>query len=323
MWHAPQSADAGRVSIGEVADKSWRRIAERQAGVISLEQLSASGVSRSAVHRLVMSDVLRRVRPEVYALIGAPVSLLQDAWAAQLWSRDGVLCARTAARLLELDVSRYGAIEIMVPRRMRSPGGDVRLWRGDVDRPDLATVRGLRVTTMPRTVIDCARVLPEHDTDVVLDSAIRQGMRRSVFLSRMEAICVGGRPGGRLIRKLVGERETEQGLTGSAFERSLLRAIKKAGLPMPVCQWPCVDAGFHAYIDLAYPEFGIAIEADGYRWHDGRRAFEADRRRVSELASRGWRVIHVTWLRLKYEPEAVVAGIQRALRTPALVQLRA
>lgn len=263
MWRASRSTDAGRISIGEVTDKGWRRVAERQAGVVHLEQLSASGVSRSAVHRLVMSDVLRRVRPTVYALVGAPASLLQDAWAVQLWSGDGVLCARTAARLLELDVPRYVAIDIQVPTRRRSPGGDVRLWRGDVDRRDLATVRGLRVTTMPRTVIDCARVLPEHDTDVVLDSAIRQGMRRSVFLSRMQAICVGGRPGGSLIRKLVGERETEQGLTGSAFERALLRAIKQARLPMPVCQWPCVDAGFQAYIDLAYPEFGIAIEADG------------------------------------------------------------
>lgn len=176
---------------------------------------------------------------------------------------------------------------------------------------------------MPRTVIDCARHLSEWEMDVLLDSAIRRGMPRSIFRSRMEAICVSGRPGGRLIKKIVAERDTEQGLTHSAFERLLLRTIKKARLPMPVCQWPYVDGDFRAYIDLAYPELGIAIEADGYRWHDGRRAFEADRKRASELASRGWRVIHVTWLQLKYDSEAVVTTLERALRTPALVQLRA
>jgi very-short-patch-repair endonuclease len=139
----------------------------------------------------------------------------------------------------------------------------------------------------------------------------------------MEAICVPGRPGGRLIKKIVSERETEQGLSDSAFERLLLRTIKRAQLPVPVCQWPCVDRDFCAFIDLAYPELGIAIEADGYRWHDGRQAFEADRKRASELASRGWRVIQVTWLQLKYDPEALVTRLDRALRTPPLAQLRA
>jgi hypothetical protein len=80
---------------------------------------------------------------------------------------------------------------------------------------------------------------------------------------------------------LIAERETEQGLTGSAFERRLVRLIKKEGLPAPVCQYPFVRETINARIDFAYPEFGIALEADGYRWHDGRVAFEKDRVRVA------------------------------------------
>jgi very-short-patch-repair endonuclease len=102
----------------------------------------------------------------------------------------------------------------------------------------------------------------------------------------------------------------------------LLHSLKQARLSMPACQWPCLDEGFTAYIDFAYPEHGLAIEADGYRWHSGRHAWEADRKRMSELASRGWRVIQVTWIQLKYEREAVIDRIRRALATPALVQLR-
>ncbi|MGH2807044.1 MAG: DUF559 domain-containing protein, partial [Actinomycetota bacterium] len=69
-------------------------------------------------------------------------------------------------------------------------------------------------------------------------------------------------------------------------------------------------------------EFGIAIEADGYRWHDGRVGFERDRLRTSELGSRGWRVLQVTWLQLKYDRAGVLARIRRALDTPAVVELR-
>lgn len=302
-------------------DASWRAIAARQAGVMHVHQLVDSGVSPARIQRLAASGVLRRVSRGVYALVGVPPSFIQRSWAAQLWSVEGTICGRTAARILDLDVPAVDDVEVHVPCRRRAPAGVV-LWRGAIPKEDQSRVRGLRVTTMPRTVIDCARHLSEEEMDVLLDSAIRRGMRRRTFMSRMAEICVPGRPGGRLVRKLVSERETEQGLTGSAFERLILRTIKWAGLPMPVCQWPCADKGFKAYIDFAYPEMGIAIEADGYRWHDGRQAFESDRRRMSELASRGWRVISVTWTQLKYDSVGVTTRLERALRTPPLVQLR-
>jgi very-short-patch-repair endonuclease len=125
-----------------------------------------------------------------------------------------------------------------------------------------------------------------------------------------------------MLRSLVAEREFEQGLTGSAFERRLLRLLRKNKLPLPVSQHPFRISQQMAFIDFAYPEFGIAIEADGYRWHDGRVAFEKDRVRVSELGSWGWRVLQITWLQLKYHPMDVLTRIQRALSTPAFSSLR-
>jgi very-short-patch-repair endonuclease len=175
---------------------------------------------------------------------------------------------------------------------------------------------------MPRTIIDLASMLPEEALDIALDSAIRAGMWRSTFRERFDALSTQRLPGLALLRRIVQERETEQGVTGSAFERRLLRLIKRSGLPLPVCQHPVRNESVTAFIDFAYPEFGIAIEADGYRWHDGRVAFERDRLRTSELASWGWRVIQVTWLQLKYHPVGVVRRIERALATPAIVELR-
>jgi very-short-patch-repair endonuclease len=298
----------------------WRQIAARQAGVVHRRQLDER-LSPSQVKRLIAEGAIRRLHPQVFVLVGVPSSFRRSAWAAQLWSGDGVLSGLTAARLLDLDAPRSPVIETALPRRARPPSG-VIVRRQAVGQRDVTRVLGLRVTTMPRTIIDCARSLPEQELDVLLDSAIRSGMAKQLFLDRMDALCVPGRRGSGAIRRLIAEREAEQGLTGSAFERVLLHSLKQARLSMPACQWPCLDEGFTAYIDFAYPEHGVAIEADGYRWHSGRHAWEADRKRTGELASRGWRVIQVTWIQLKYEREAVIDRIRRALATPGLVQLR-
>lgn len=162
---------------------------------------------------------------------------------------------------------------------------------------------------MPRTVIDMAAVCSPQDVDIALDTAIRKGMPRAKFVRRLEELSVPGRNGIALINQLVSERVVEQGLTESPFERRLLRALKKERLPLPACQMVIGDAR----VDFAYPDHGVVVEADGYRWHDGRAAWERDRLRISELAARGWRVLLVTWLQLKYRAEEVVDRIRRAL----------
>ena len=144
---------------------------------------------------------------------------------------------------------------------------------------------------------------------IALDAAIRKGMSRRRFLARLGELSAPGRNGIAIVKKLVAQRVAEQGLTESPFERLLLRALKRARLPLPVCQM-IIGA---ARVDFAYPHQGVIIEADGYRWHDGRSAWEHDRLRVSELAARGWRVLLVTWLQLKYRVEDVIDRVRRAL----------
>jgi very-short-patch-repair endonuclease len=240
-----------------------------------------------------------------------------------LWAKEpSSLSHTTAATVLGLDVPEDLAVHVTTPRNLRPPQPWVRVHRRKLARCDVTEVRGQRVTTMPRTIIDLAAVLDEEPLDIALDSAIRMRMSRSRFLERFEEVAKDRPHGIRVLRKLIDERETEQGLTGSAFERRLLRLLRRGGLPLPVCQYEVERRNFKAFIDFAYPEFGIAVEADGYRWHDGRGAFERDRVRTSELGSLGWRVIQVTWLQLKYDPAGVLERIRRALDTPAIVALR-
>src|SRR5206468_12727615 len=67
--------------------------------------------------------------------------------------------------------------------------------------------------------------------------------------------------------------------------------VADAGLPLPEPQFEIRDLdGRLVYrLDMAWPEFRIALEYDGYDAHEGREA--ADAERDARLARRGWIVV--------------------------------
>ena len=70
---------------------------------------------------------------------------------------------------------------------------------------------------------------------------------------------------------------------------------------------------FVARVDFAYPDERVAIEADGYRYHDDRRTFDDERARGNDLEALGWRVLRVTSEHLERHRESVAEWIRRAL----------
>ena len=104
------------------------------------------------------------------------------------------------------------------------------------------------------------------------------------------------------------------GVSESALETLVLQVLADAGLPMPTLQLVVRDGDrFVARLDFAYRDERVAIEADGYRYHDGRRAFDADRARANELQSLGWRVLQVTSKHIERDPLGVASWVRRAL----------
>ena len=57
----------------------------------------------------------------------------------------------------------------------------------------------------------------------------------------------------------------------------------------------------------------LAIETDGFEFHREREDFERDAAKLSFLATRGWRVIHVTSRQLRDAPETLERRIAQAL----------
>ncbi|MGH2787674.1 MAG: hypothetical protein ACRDJV_07155 [Actinomycetota bacterium] len=86
-------------------------------------------------------------------------------------------------------------------------------------------------------------------------------MSRAHFLRRLDELARPGRNGIALAKRLVAERTVEEGLTESPFERLLLRALKRANLPLPGCQMVIGDADFSARVDFAYPDHGVGVSS--------------------------------------------------------------
>ena len=85
-----------------------------------------------------------------------------------------------------------------------------------------------------------------------------------------------------------------------------------AGLPVPVCQHVVLDGRrFVARVDLAWPEWKVALEYDGHdHTLDDRRGHDVDR--LDELRRLGWVVITVT-SRQFARPGWIESGVREAL----------
>lgn len=254
----------------------------------------------------------------VYRLPGAPPSWHQALTAACLWAGEGaVVSHRAAGALLRLDGVPPGVVEVTATKQRKSPRDGVCVnCTGTLPACDLARVGPLPVTNVSRTLIDLGAVVNEETVEVALEDALR---RRLTSVSRLrwriDQVGVQGRRGAGVLRGLLNRRERGAAPAESILEVRLLRLLADSGLPAPVKQHEIRERGrVLARVDLAYPDSLVAVEADGYRFHSGKAAWQGDRERRNLLTSRGWLVLHVTWDDLARHPEVIVADVRRALR---------
>ena len=206
----------------------------------------------------------------------------------------------------------HGRLELTVPKgvRLRRAGVLVHEAR-DLTGVDVTVVDAIPVTTPTRTLIDLAAVLTPDAVEEALDDALR---RRLTSISRLRwrigELSRSGRRGLSVIRTLVDARSGDPSVPQSVLETRFLRLVRRKRLPEPKSQHQVRDRGrLIAIVDFAYPDRGLAIEIDGYRWHSGRANWERDLARRNSLMSRGWRVIHITASDLERRAPEVVDQI--------------
>jgi len=272
------------------------------------------GLTEAMIHRRLASGRWDRLYPGVYRLAGAQPTWRQRLLAVCFAGGPGSVAShRSAAALWKLRGFEKGTLELIVPRDRR---GNLP---GIVHRPlrlppvDVTMVDAIPSTTPARTLLDVAGVVPTEVVEEALDDALR---RKLVSLSRLRwrlrEIARMGTPGAHTMTALLEARAGATAVPQSVFETKLLRAMKSAGLPQPVLQHEIRERGrLIAVVDFAFPDARLAIEAEGYRWHSGRRRFEHDLARRNALTALGWRVIHATWRDLN-DPCALIRTVEAA-----------
>jgi hypothetical protein len=309
--------DIGVRSSTETVDARIARLAATQHGVFSRAQAVAEGAARSFIQHRLAARRWELRHPGIYAVAGTPAAWRQQLMAACLAAGDGARAShRAAGAVWRLPGGSEEIMELSVPkeRRVRLRGVLVHRAAGLIPA-DVTVVDAIPVTTATRTLIDLAAMIPGDTLEEALDDALRRRLTSVPRLRwRLNGLGRRGRPGTGTLRALLEARTGGEAVPESVIETRLLRVLREAGLPAPVCQYEIRDRGrVLARVDAAYPEIRLAIEVDGYRWHSGRARWERDLARRNALTARGWRIIHVTWSDLENRPDRIARTIADAV----------
>jgi very-short-patch-repair endonuclease len=285
------------------------KLAARQRGVISRAQLLETGLTRDAIDNWLKSARLHPLYRGVY-LLGHPRSIegARELAAVLACGPGSVLSHRSAATLWRLLPDPGGDVDITLAGRHCGAKQGIRIHRlAALDPRDVRTLGGIPVTSPPRTILDLSAVVPPRELERALAEAHTRRLARRNQLLPLLARC-SGRRGARALRTLIDD-DAAPALTRSEAEERLLALIRAAELPAPEAN---VRIGRHE-VDFLWPDHGLVVEVDGFRFHSSRSAFERDRLRDAELGGMGYRVMRITWRQIVDGPEALIARISKAL----------
>jgi very-short-patch-repair endonuclease len=196
------------------------------------------------------------------------------------------------------------AITVIGRHARGRPGLDVHQVKA-LDIRDLRLHLGFPVTSVARTLIDCAA--GHLAVDRLLNEARALKLITDAEISAAMGRCPG-RAGVRAVRALVAA-EQDTGFTRSRAERILKRIVTDAGLERPIFN-PYVEG---VEVDACWPRLRLVIEVDGYQTHGHYQAFQRDRAKANKLVSAGYMVLRFTWHQLTHKPMVVLADIVRTL----------
>lgn len=282
-------------------------LAKRQHGVVSIRQLQRLGYSRDSVARAAAAGSMHRLHRGVYAVGHTCLNWHGHCLAAVLaCAPEAVASHRSAAWLWELERARPGTIDVTAPTR-RHRRTALQLHYAALTGEDRAIRDGIPVTSLPRTLLDCAGALSRDRLDRLLERAEQRSLLDTTPIEALLARTRGHRGAARLRRAL--ELYRPPPFTRSGLERRFLELVRRAGLPVPSTGY--IVAGYE--LDVYWWQERFAVELDVYETHGSRHAFEQDRRRHEDLKLDGVEMIRVTGIRLAREPKTVMERVRLLL----------
>jgi hypothetical protein len=301
----------------DAIEQAIHDLAAKQHGLVARRQLLRLGLGADAIDHRRGSGRLLAMQRGVYALGHAELRpegrMLAVVLAA---SERAVVSHRSAAAVWGIRPWTGSFVELTLAGR----GGTVkrrgRIVHHSRDLPeDERTVRlGIPTTSLARTLLDLAAVVPAHH----LRRAVERAEQAELFDLRRVRTVLGahpGRPGRRALVALLDDMyDNGVTLTRSDLEAMMLQLSIDHGLPRP--QVNRYDGTRES--DFRWPARRLIVEVDSWTFHGRtRRAFDADRERDRHLLRDGWRVARFTDRQIRANPAGIAAELHALLTSIA------
>lgn len=232
-----------------------------------------------------------------------------------------VLACGPAAVLSHFDAGRLwgilrgvgaGPIHVTVPRSRNGQEG-IRVHRvRTMDPRDVTRLHNIPVTSLARTLLDLAEVLPAPRLARVVEEAERL---RLFDLRAIQDVIERspGRKGRRPLRAACEAALEEARYSKSEFERDLLDLCRDIGAPLPATN--VTVAGEE--VDAHWPGTTLVIELQSWAWHRTRQALDRDSAKSLRLQAAGYHVVPVTKRGLSELRDSLPALLDSCRRPPA------
>ena len=286
------------------------RVASRQGGVITRQQLFALGVSEAQIERRVSSGLWVRYARGAYAVFDQR-DKMDRLRAATAVLPAAVVSHFSAASIHEMSRVPQGPPSVLVHTSTTHVFPGVSVVRcHDLAPHHTQIVDDMRTTTAARTIVDLAGRLTPGQLGICLDEALSTSLVEIDDVAcLLSEVARKGKPGVTLLRAALDDR------TGADYSRSVL---EQRGIRI------LEDAGFGGYkleyaipwsprqrFDVAFPQEQIAVEWDSRRWHAQLGAFDRDRERDRAAVANGWRVLRFTWSDVYDRPGTVASTLRK------------
>jgi very-short-patch-repair endonuclease len=284
--------------------------------VISRRQLLALGYSSKGIEHRLRRGRLHVLHRSVYAVGRREVGEEGRWMGAVLVCGDGAaLSHRSAAALYGIGSERIWErtadlvtplIELSVPGSAGARRRGLRVHRRSLPAAELTSHRDVPVTAIVRTLIDLATLEPASRLERAVNEADKHDLIDPEALRRaIEGH--PGEPGVRPLRQIL-DKDTFL-LSDEELERLFRPLARQAGLPLPRSK-QIVD---EFEVDFFWPDLGLVVETDGWRYHRTPFAQARDALRFQLHTASGLTPLRFSHHQVKHEPAHVV----RILRATA------
>lgn len=276
---------------------------------MSLLQLRALGFSNGEIRGMIARGELVPLHRGVFIFNRRSIAGRGRLFGALLAAGPtGFLSHRTAAGVYGLRAPNPYAIELTIPGKPKPRPGLLVHRTTNLDPRDVRTYSGLRVSTIPRMLIEQAT----RETKAELGRLLTEAVHRNLFdVDKMNAALArhARRPGIAATRTALGAYIWKP-RDKSALERDFAAWLATdPSIPPPVRN---VHIGPYE-LDCRWPEHRFNVELDGRPWHIAIKELDRDHAKDIWLQLRGEGIIRISDFRFEHDKAGIQADLHAFL----------